>query len=146
MGQSGLSSCVTITPAMDFLWWIKFLKVVAGCVRLSLVSAYMRLVFMMDPGARRRDLEAVTRSYNLPEEGLKYIRWRNERTVARFFYTWNMIQDHFKTQLQDINKSAKLYGPAPDPVLHEPGTGGRVRLLSVASRGRPLVINFGSCT
>ena len=79
-------------------------QVVAGCVKLSLVSAYMRLVFMMDPGARRRDLEAVTESYNLPKEGLKYIQWRNERTVARFFYTWNMIKDHFKTQLQDINK------------------------------------------
>ena len=76
----------------------------AGCVRLALVSAYMRLVFLMDPGARARDLEAVTRSYNLPAEGLKYIRWRNERTVARFFYTWNMIRDHFITQLQDINK------------------------------------------
>ena len=77
---------------------------VAGCVRLGLVSAYMRLVFLLDPGARARDLEAVTRSYNLPAEGLKYIRWRNERTVARFFYTWNMIHDHFITQLQDINK------------------------------------------
>ena len=91
-------------------------QVVAGCVRLSLVSAYMRLVFMMDPGARRRDLEAVTRSYNLPEEGLKYIRWRNERTVARFFYTWNMIQDHFKTQLQDVNKvsmSINMIGHLP---------------------------------
>ena len=80
------------------------MQVVAGCVRLGLVSAYMRLVFLLDPGARARDLEAVTRSYNLPAEGLKYIRWRNERTVARFFYTWNMIHDHFITQLQDINK------------------------------------------
>ena len=131
-------------------------------MRLGLVSAYMRLVFLVDPGARARDLEAVTRSYNLPAEGLKYIRWRNERTVSRFFYTWNMIHDHFITQLQDINKvtittakqgishpyfqSAELYGSAPDPVLHEAGTGARVRLLSVAARGRPLVINFGSCT
>ena len=81
-----------------------YVQVVAGCVRLGLVSAYMRLVFLVDPGARARDLEAVTRSYNLPAEGLKYIRWRNERTVARFFYTWNMIHDHFITQLQDINK------------------------------------------
>ena len=81
-----------------------YVQVVAGCVRLGLVSAYMRLVFLLDPGARARDLEAVTRSYNLPAEGLKYIRWRNERTVARFFYTWNMIHDHFITQLQDINK------------------------------------------
>ena len=80
------------------------MQVVAGCVRLGLVSAYMRLMFLLDPGARARDLEAVTRSYNFPAEGLKYIRWRNERTVARFFYTWNMIHDHFITQLQDINK------------------------------------------
>ena len=73
-------------------------------MRLVLVSVCMRLVFLVDPGARGRDLEAVTRSYNLPEKGLKYIKWRNERTVARFFYTWNMIHDHFVTQLQDINK------------------------------------------
>jgi len=131
---------------MDFWWWINFLKVLCGCMRLVLVSVCMRLVFLVDPGARGRDLEAVTRSYNLPEEGLKYIKWRNERTVARFFYTWNMIHDHFVTQLQDINKSANLYGSAPNPVLHEPGSGARVSLLSAASRGQPLVINFGSCT
>ena len=93
-------------------------QVVAGCVKLSLVSAYMRLMFMMDPGARRRDLEAVTESYNLPEEGLKYIQWRNERTVARFFYTWNMIKDHFKTQLQDINKVAIMAKDIISVIFH----------------------------
>ena len=60
----------------------------------------MRIRFMIDPSARKRDLEEVTESYNLPEEGLKYLDWRNEYTVSNFFYTWNMVKDYFRTSLQ----------------------------------------------
>ena len=55
---------------------------------------------MIDPSARKKDLEEVTKSYNLPAEGLKYLQWRNEYTVSKFFYTWKMIEDFFKTNLQ----------------------------------------------
>jgi len=104
----------------------------------------MRIQFLIDPTARKRDLERVTASYNLPKEGLKYIQWRNEYTVSNFFYTWNMISDYFVTLLQDLNKTAILYGDAPNPLLHtETGT---IRLLSIAKDSIPLVINFGSCT
>lgn len=112
---------------------------VAHCV-------YKRVQFMLDPQARERDLELVTASYNLPEEGLKYLKWRNARTVSNFFYTRHMVVDYCVTLLQDLNKVATLHGPAPDPLLHEAATGKPVRLLSVATRGVPLVINFGSCT
>jgi len=101
---------------------------------------------MIDPSARRRDLEEITQSYNLPAEGLKYLQWRNEYTVSKFFYTWKMIEDFFKTNLQDINKTARLYSSAPNPSLQSPETGASEALLSVASPDLPLVINFGSCT
>ena len=76
-------------------------------MRLTLLSVFMRVWFLVDPDARRRDLEKVTAAYNFPEEGLKYIRWRNEFTVSNFFYTWNMIHDYFVSRLQDINKVLK---------------------------------------
>ena len=60
----------------------------------------MRIKFLIDPSARKRDLEEITKSYNLPAEGFKYLQWRNEHTVSRFFYTWKMIDDFFKTNLQ----------------------------------------------
>ena len=85
--------------------------------------------------------------------------------MSNFFYTWNMVQDFFITNLQDLNKvesqssmvvpsvllddvqTAVLGGAAPDPVLHHPTTGALVPLLSTApSLTTPLVINFGSCT
>jgi len=106
----------------------------------------MRLKFIIDPTARKRDLEQVTKSYDLPEEGLKYIEWRNEYTVSNFFYTWNMVHDFFITQLQDLNKKAVLFSSAPNPMLNDPKTGSQVPLLSVAASTVPIVINFGSCT
>lgn len=128
------------------VWTWSFLQVLLKTFQLSLHCLYMRLKFIIDPTARRRDLEQVTESYDLPQEGLKYIEWRNEYTVSKFFYTWNMVKDFFITQLQDINKKAVLFGPAPNPMLHDPLTGGESTLLSVAAATAPLVINFGSCT
>jgi hypothetical protein len=67
--------------------------------------------------ARERDLIAVTASYDLPAEGLKYIEWRNARTVSKFFYTHRMVKDYFLTLLQDLNKVDKIVwtqtGPNP---------------------------------
>ena len=79
----------------------------------------MRIKFMIDPSARRRDLEEITQSYNLPAEGLKYLQWRNEYTVSKFFYTWKMIEDFFKTNLQVVN-------------IWVPGKGLRLGLLLLA--------------
>jgi len=131
---------------MDIQWWIKLLKVLWKSLNLIVYCIYMRIHFILDPSARKRDLEKITAGYNLPREGLKYIEWRNEYTVSNFFYTWNMVYDDFVSQLQDINKTAKLYEEAPNPIVHVPSSEETVRLLSVASKGVPLVINFGSCT
>jgi len=128
------------------IWTWSFLQVLLKTFHLSLHCVYMRIKFIIDPKARKRDLEQVTESYDLPKEGLKYIEWRNEYTVSNFFYTWNMVKDFFITQLQDINKTAVLFSHAPNPKLHDPLTGGESSLLSVATATVPLVINFGSCT
>jgi len=127
-------------------WWMEFFLVLLKTVKLSIVCLVMRIKFKIDPSSRKRDLAEVTESYNLPIEGFKYLKWRNEYTVSNFFYTWHMIKDYYKTNLQDINKSARLYSSAPDPVVHDAVTGVSTTLLSHAHPDLPLVINFGSCT
>ncbi len=40
----------------------------------------------------------VTASYELDSRGKdRYLSWRNPETVRPFFYTWNMVLDHFET-------------------------------------------------
>jgi len=130
----GLAWTVGVLGVLYKTWW------------LALYCVYKKISFLFDSKGRERDLEKVTASYDLPEEGLKYLEWRNARTVSNFFYTSHMVYDYFDTLMQDLNKEAGLYEPAPNPILHDPHSQEEVRLLTVASKGIPLVINFGSCT
>lgn len=131
-------------PSLRWAWGLAGVLYKTG--RLLLLCLYKRITFLADPEARARDLRQVTETYDLPAEGLKYLEWRNARTVSNFFYTSHMVSDYFRTLLQDLNKSAGLHEAAPNPLLHEAGSGRPVRLLSAATPGLPLVINFGSCT
>jgi len=128
-------------------WWLGLVSILWKTAVLTFTSVWMRIRFWLDPAARARDLERVTAEYNFLDEGArKYLGWRNERTVANFFYTTHMITVYFATLLQDLNKRARLHGPAPDPLLLEAGTGRETPLVGEDSNHRPLVINFGSCT
>jgi len=115
-----------------------------GCLILHCI--YKQIVFAIYPEARAKDLEDVTASYDLHADGMKYLEWRNAKTVSKFFYTHHMVIDYFITQLQDLNKKAEPMSSAPNPVLHDAKSGDPVSLLSMATKGLPLVINFGSCT
>ena len=75
-------------------------QVLLKTIKLAFLCVLMRIKFMIDPSARKRDLEEITKSYNLPAEGFKYLQWRNEYTVSRFFYTWKMVEDFFITNVQ----------------------------------------------
>jgi len=138
-----LGSCVTMR---GLAWALGVLGVLYKTSWLALYCVYKRISFILDPKGREKDLEKVTESYDLPEEGLKYLAWRNARTVSNFFYTSHMVWDYFDTLMQDLNKRARLYETAPNPILHDPRSLEAVSLLSVACKGLPLVINFGSCT
>jgi len=69
-----------------------------------------------------------------------------EDLATNYLWTWKQIKKQFSVLMQDINKAAKEFGPAPNPDLHDPLTGEVKQLLSVASKSVPLVVNFGSCT
>lgn len=48
--------------------------------------------------------------------------------------------------LAEANMVAEQGGPAPNPKMLRYSDRSECRLLDVASKGRPLIINFGSCT
>merc|ERR1712179_92627 len=127
-------------------WTLGVLGVLYKTGWLALYCVYKRISFLFDPKGRERALEKVTASYDLPEEGLTYLAWRNARTVSNFFYTSHMVCDYFDTLMQDLNKQAELFEPAPNPILHHAHSQEGVSMLSVATKGVPLVVNFGSCT
>jgi len=126
-------------------WWINLLKVIGKMVVVIVMSAFMRLKYWINPSARKRDMEK---------------KWKNGQNIARnnkyapdpedvaknYLWSWKLIKKQFSVLMQDINKAAKEFGPAPNPELHDPLTGEVKQLLSVATKSVPLVVNFGSCT
>lgn len=48
--------------------------------------------------------------------------------------------------MQEANLTVEVGSPAPNPVLVRLSDGVECHLLDIAKAGRPLVINFGSCT
>jgi len=76
-----------------------------------------------------------------------YIR-DNLKTVddAKFLFSSDRIWQMVKTKLQNIYKDADKGAAAPNPKVVVLDSGEEVDLLSFAKVGRPLVLNFGSCT
>lgn len=63
-----------------------------------------------------------------------------------FFATTEMIKNRYKAWIQEPYRQARLNLPAPNPIVVSARTGERVPLLSAVREGRPLILNFGSCT
>jgi len=63
-----------------------------------------------------------------------------------FLFSFDQIQMSVRGEVRDILKEAQVGCPAPDPTLLNLLDRSSTNLLSLATPGRPLVINFGSCT
>jgi len=114
-------------------WWINLLKVIGKMVVVIVMSAFMRLKYWINPSARKRDMEK---------------KWKNGQNIARnnkyapdpedvaknYLWSWKLIKKQFSVLMQDINKAAKEFGPAPNPELRDPLTGEVKQLLSVATK------------
>jgi len=46
-----------------------YLAIIGDCLVLSILSLYKQIIFLVYPDERKKDLENVTKSYNLLEEG-----------------------------------------------------------------------------
>jgi len=75
-------------------------------------------------------------------------KWGNMESSSdvAFFMSLDRVRHQTMNQLRDIMKEAQIGGAAPNPELIDLDSRAKLPLLSLARAGRPLVINFGSCT
>jgi len=75
-------------------------------------------------------------------------KWGNMESSSdvAFFMSLDRVRHQTMNQLRDILKEAQMGCAAPNPELIDLDTRAKLPLLSLARAGRPLVINFGSCT
>jgi len=75
-------------------------------------------------------------------------KWGNMESSSdvAFFMSLDRVKQQTMNQLRDILKEAQIGGAAPNPELIDLDSRAKLPLLSLARAGRPLVINFGSCT
>jgi len=77
--------------------------------------------------------------------------WRFDEQVKsvediEFLFSFATVKETFSTGLTNALKEAQQGWPAPSPDLYDLRTRQVVSLLSRAKPGRPLVLNFGSCS
>eukprot|EP00092_Neocalanus_flemingeri_P040739 GFUD01044354.1.p1 GENE.GFUD01044354.1~~GFUD01044354.1.p1 ORF type:complete len:126 (-),score=34.80 GFUD01044354.1:35-412(-) len=63
-----------------------------------------------------------------------------------FMLSLDMVKNMASNQIRDILKEAQHGCSAPNPTMVDLSTKTSTSLLSLAKVGRPLVVNFGSCT
>jgi len=129
-------------------WWINLLKVLGKVALMVVLTPVMRLRYWIDPSARKKDIDAMTKSgkFEITEDNRKYWMASDPNNLDEFMWTWKQISTMIKTEFQNLNKTAKLYSSSPNPELYDPESGDTKHLLSVAAKSVPLVVNFGSCT
>jgi len=63
-----------------------------------------------------------------------------------FMFSLDLVKLSVGGNIRNILKEAQVGSPAPNPILFDLSNKCSTRLLSVAKLGRPMVVNFGSCT
>jgi len=69
-----------------------------------------------------------------------------QQNVAASKYFWDIMKQFVKGAINETMMSATKNGVSPNPTLLKLDDGSHCKLLDLAKAGRPLVINFGSCT
>ena len=66
----------------------------------------MRVRYWLDPEARKRDMEKMTKNgkYEVTEENKKYWPGTDPDNMTNFLFTSKQIRSAYKAMMQDINK------------------------------------------
>lgn len=82
---------------------------------------------------------------NMKVNGLDFSKFESTKDIA-FFFSMDRVLEILRIRIRDVLKQAQVGNDAPNPGLIDPITKTKISLLSHAKSGRPLVLNFGSCT
>jgi len=105
------------------------------------------LVNLVAPGFVLKMVKKMTNKSNFDDSSSKF-KWSSmeSSTDIAFFMSLDRVKQGMSIQIRDVLKQAQVGEAAPNPVLVNLETRTKVPLLSFARAGRPLVLNFGSCT
>jgi len=132
---SWASSRVSLGLRLSYVCWK-----VAGACAFVLWSKFLYAFF---PNVQRDVVQS--RKEKRPQR-----MWSAMETEAdwgyNFFATTDMIKERYNSFIQDPFREAQLNFPAPNPTVVSARSGMQQPLLASEKHGRPLVLNFGSCT
>jgi len=105
------------------------------------------LVNLVAPGLVLKTVKKMTNKSNFDDSSSKF-KWSSmeSSTDIAFFMSLDRVKQQTSIQIRDVLKEAQVGEAAPNPELVDLDTRTKVPLLSFARAGRPLVLNFGSCT
>merc|ERR1711910_82333 len=86
---------------------------------------------------------ATRREAGMPSKMLDSIKSTED---LGFMFSLDKVKMMTMNNIRDILKEAQVGQPAPNPELIDLETRAKLPLISLAKAGRPLVLNFGSCT
>jgi len=82
---------------------------------------------------------------------IEFNQWKNSEKVQtvddlNFIFSTEIFKWKVLSGIEDAMKDAVLGAPAPDVPILNVSSKKTINLLSLSSSGRPLVLNFGSCS
>lgn len=76
---------------------------------------------------------------------MEEIGW-DEKDYEGSIYCIGYVKQWYRSRILDLNKKAKLWQIAPNPPVSKIDGRKLYNLLDFQKKGRPLILNFGSCT
>jgi len=122
---------------------IRLLEAYFRVVGICIFVLWSKFLYTFFPQVQRRVLD--TRMEHRPKRMWTAIK-SEEEWGKNFFATTEMIKNRYKAWIQEPYREALVNSAAPNPMVVLAKSGEKVPLLSLAKEGRPLILNFGSCT
>ena len=76
---------------------------------MVLLTPIMRLRYWLDPSARNKDIERMTKNgkFEITEDNKKFWMASDPDNLDEFLWTWKQISTMIKVELQNLNKVRK---------------------------------------
>ena len=73
---------------------------------MVVLTPVMRLRYWIDPSARKKDIDTMTKSgkFEITEDNRKYWMASDPNNLDEFMWTWKQISTMIKTEFQNLNK------------------------------------------